>query len=130
MTAALKEMCGLEERDRVGTHKEVSLKRFQKDEEDVTKMVSTFTSGLMSNPFGLEEADSEGKTALPFTNLATEMGGASTFGELASKYYSIVTAPLHNKGYQQVDLVFDQYRQESIKGAERLNREVQLQLWK
>ncbi len=49
-------------------------------------------------------------------------GGASTFGELASKYYSIVTAPLHNKGYRQVDLVFDQYRNQPIKGAERLKR--------
>ena len=49
-------------------------------------------------------------------------GGASTFGELSSKYFSIITAPLNTINCMAVHLVFDQYWPTSIKAGERSRR--------
>ena len=48
--------------------------------------------------------------------------GASTIGELSSKYFSIITAPLNTINCVAVHLVFDQYWPTSIKAGERCRR--------
>ncbi|KAK3734694.1 hypothetical protein QZH41_002113 [Actinostola sp. cb2023] len=52
----------------------------------------------------------------------TKSGGATTFGELALKYYSIITAPISLNTCNEVHVVFDQYWDVSIKAGERLRR--------
>ena len=49
-------------------------------------------------------------------------GCAGTFGELSKKFYTIVTQPLIEHGCHRVDMVFDQYRDMSIKSHERSRR--------
>lgn len=44
--------------------------------------------------------------------------GASTFGEVATRYCNMVTIPLWKNGCQQVDIVFDTYLSLSIKAGE------------
>ncbi len=41
-------------------------------------------------------------------------GKATTFGELANKHYTVITAPL-GQGCNRVDVVFDQYNENSFK---------------
>ena len=65
-------MCGFNDSDRVGTHKEAAPKRRRRDEDFVNKLVSTITSGLMTGPFCLDDVDSEGKTTLPIDQLIHE----------------------------------------------------------
>ena len=48
--------------------------------------------------------------------------GASTFGELASKCYTAITAPLAQSSCKEVHMVFDQYWATSIKGGEHSRR--------
>ena len=48
--------------------------------------------------------------------------GASTFGKLSSKYFSIITAPLNTINCVGVHLVFDQYWPTSIKAGEYSRR--------
>ena len=49
--------------------------------------------------------------------------GSATFGELASKYFQVITAHLGNNGCNRVDVVFDRYdKEDSIKEAERARR--------
>ena len=50
IAAALKEMYGVQNAEQ-GTHKEASPSRVKRDEEDIKKLVSCFTSGLMITPF-------------------------------------------------------------------------------
>jgi hypothetical protein len=50
VTTALTDMYGVQITEQ-GTHKEAAPKRVKRDEDDVRKLVSCFTSGLMSNPF-------------------------------------------------------------------------------
>ena len=45
-----------------------------------------------------------------------------TFGELATRLYNLVTAPLGKNGCQRLDIVFDTYLSLSIKAAEREKR--------
>lgn len=63
-------MCGLQDSYHVGTHKETSTNRRKRDEEDILKLL-LITSELMTNPFSLNEVDSDGKEPLPLTNIAT-----------------------------------------------------------
>ena len=51
ITTAVKQMCGINDSERVGTHKEAAPKRVQRDEKDVEKIVACFKSGLMKDPF-------------------------------------------------------------------------------
>ena len=53
VTTALKDMF-TQERGRVDVHKEAAAKRVARDEADVQKLISCFTSDLMSNPFTQE----------------------------------------------------------------------------
>ena len=53
VTTALKEMF-MQERDSLDVHKEAATKRVARDEADVQKLISCFTTGLMSNPFTQE----------------------------------------------------------------------------
>ena len=49
-----------------------------------------------------------------------KFAGSATFGELASKYFQVITAHLGNNGCNRVDVVFDRYdKEDSIKEAER-----------
>jgi len=48
--------------------------------------------------------------------------GATTFGEMAMKFFNTCTAPLLDDNCFQVHLVFDQYWDTSIKGGERDSR--------
>lgn len=51
------------------------------------------------------------------------MESGLTFGELATKYFQIITAPLSENNCNRVDVVFDHYdRPDSIKGGERERR--------
>jgi len=49
-------------------------------------------------------------------------GGAKTFGEMAAKYFPIITDPLRQSNCNRVDIVFVQYGKVSIKAEERLRR--------
>ena len=51
-----------------------------------------------------------------------ESGNAKTFGQLAAKYFSIITDPLCQRDCNRVDVVFDQYWNILIKAGERLRR--------
>ena len=54
---------------------------------------------------------------------AAKSAGARTFGELASKYFNIITAPLSWNNCNRVDVVFDRYdKPVSIKCGERERR--------
>ena len=48
ITSAIKEMCGIEDSDWVGIHKEGSLARICRDKEDVQKLLGLFGSGMLS----------------------------------------------------------------------------------
>ena len=50
-----------------------------------------------------------------------KFAGASTFGEMAAKYFEVVTS-YFRQGCHRVDLVFDQYWQLSIKAGEQKKR--------
>ena len=53
ITSALKAMFGLQDGDQA-SHKEAASRRVWWDEEDVKKIISSFSSGLMTNPFNLD----------------------------------------------------------------------------
>ena len=53
ITSALKAMFGLQDGEQA-SHKEAAPRRVRQDEEDVKKMISCFSSGLMTNPFNLD----------------------------------------------------------------------------
>ena len=53
ITSALKAMFGLQDGEQA-SHKEAAPRRVRRDEEDVKKMISFFSSGLMTNPFNLD----------------------------------------------------------------------------
>lgn len=57
ITASLKEMYGAHDGNVETAHKEGSVPRIRRDEEDITKLVNCFSSGLMENPFLCEESD-------------------------------------------------------------------------
>ena len=68
ITTATKELCGICNSDSKPAHKEAGLKRINRDEEDVKKLITTVLS-VMSNPFDMESVD-DGVT-VPLSNLAT-----------------------------------------------------------
>ena len=55
--SALREMYGDSESDQTN-HKEAAPQRMKRDEEDIRKQKRCFSSGLMTNPFNLEEIQS------------------------------------------------------------------------
>lgn len=61
----------LQDEDRVGTHKDASGSRKKRVEEDVVKLTSTVTSGLVTDPFSLDGLENEDADALPLINIAT-----------------------------------------------------------
>ena len=58
ITAATKELCGINDDDRVGSHKETGSRRLTKDESHVQKVVNTLLD-VMTDPFCLENIDDE-----------------------------------------------------------------------
>ena len=56
ITQWLKEMCGLQNYERVGTHKEAGPAQMKRDQELLTGLiVSSFNSGLLTNPFDIPD---------------------------------------------------------------------------
>ena len=53
---------------------------------------------------------------------------AATFGDLAQKHYQVITGKLDQPGCKRVDIVFDQYRDRSIKSGERNRRDANIAL--
>lgn len=82
----VKQMGGINDPDRVGTHKEEAPKRVQHDESDIQKIVTCFKSGLIKNPF-LEDSHS-------LSNIAT---GVVLPADVAERLVTIV-----DKGQEQV----------------------------
>ena len=71
ITKSLKQMCGIEHSDEAAaTHKEARLSRVKRDENDVQKLVATFDSGLLNNPFHIPDDRADGEALVPLTNLA------------------------------------------------------------
>lgn len=70
ITHSLKEMCGLENYERVGSHKEADAARMKRDQEDVERLLSSFNSGLLTNPFDIPEDQDVSETA-SLLNIAT-----------------------------------------------------------
>lgn len=70
ITHALKEMCGLENYERVGTHKEAGAARMKRDQKDIDRLVSSFSSGLLTNPFDIPD-DRDRSEKLSLLNIAT-----------------------------------------------------------
>ena len=68
ITTAMKEMCAIQDSDRVGTHREAAPKRVERDESDVQKLLTVITSELMTDPFSLDNVD-DGISSL--INIAT-----------------------------------------------------------
>ena len=61
-------MCGVEN-DKIGTHKETSVTRIERDEKDVQRLVSCLTIGLANNPsFNGDEDNADGT---PLSNIVT-----------------------------------------------------------
>lgn len=68
ITSALKDMCNLQDDDHIGSHREGSCKRIERDEEDVQKLLATFESKLITNPFILVDND---EIISPIVNIST-----------------------------------------------------------
>ena len=61
-------------------------------------------------------------TAMPLIQMV-KSAGCTTFGELCLKYENILTTTLRCNSCSRVDLLFDQYREISIKQRQRTKRE-------
>ena len=61
-------MCGKDDSECIGTHKDSSLARIRRDEEYVQKLMEMFESGMRSNPFTKLSEDNE---VVPLINIAT-----------------------------------------------------------
>ena len=70
ITHSLKEMCGLENYERVGTHKEARAAQMKRDQEDIDRLVASFNSGLLTNPFDIPN-DRDISEKLSLLNIAT-----------------------------------------------------------
>ena len=71
ITKSLKQMCGIEHSDEAAaTHKEARLSRVKRDENDVQKLVATFDSGLLNNPFHIPDDRADGEALVSLSNLA------------------------------------------------------------
>ena len=64
----MRDVCALQDSDRVGTHTEATPRRMLRDDDDVRKLLTVITSGLMTDPFSLNKDDDE---ISPLVNIAT-----------------------------------------------------------
>ncbi|CAB4034375.1 Hypothetical predicted protein [Paramuricea clavata] len=77
ITQKLKTMCGIQNCDRIGTHKEASatrvtrVTRVTRDENDVQKLLATFNGKLLSDPFHNPDDIINNEAPLTLSNLAT-----------------------------------------------------------
>ncbi|KAK3727569.1 hypothetical protein QZH41_000769 [Actinostola sp. cb2023] len=71
ITQALKEMCGIGDCDRVGTHKEARATRVIRDEKDAQKLVATFNSSVLNDLFHIPDDIPNEELPLSLSNLAT-----------------------------------------------------------
>ncbi|CAB4005387.1 Hypothetical predicted protein [Paramuricea clavata] len=74
ITQELKNTCGIQNCDRIGTHKEASATRVTRDENDVQKLLATFNGKLLSDPFHIPDDIIDNEEPLPLSNLATGVG--------------------------------------------------------
>jgi len=91
ITTATKELCGMGDNGRVGSHKEAGCQRLKKDESDVQKLVSTGLD-VMTDPFCLENADDEDSCSL--LNIGT---GVVMPDEKADRLITLTKAELGEK---------------------------------
>ena len=67
----LMQMCAIEHSyETAATHKEARLSRVKRDENDVQKLVTTFDSGLLNNPFHIPDDRGDGEALVPLSNPA------------------------------------------------------------
>lgn len=71
ITQELKNMCGIQSCERIGTHKKARATRVLRDENDVQKILDTFNGKLINNPFYIPDDIIDNKVPLPLSNLAT-----------------------------------------------------------
>ena len=55
----MRDMYALQDSDRVVTHREAEPRRMLRDHDDVRKLLTVITSGLITDPFSLNEEDNE-----------------------------------------------------------------------
>ena len=114
ITSAVRRMCGSDDPDRIGTHKEAIPKRVERDENDVQKIITCFKSGLMKDPFA-EESDSLGNIAtgvvLPADEakrlLASEEKGKAQMNSFIVEYQHCQFLGCYSKPKDQHILVHD-----------------------
>ena len=63
-------MCALQDSDRVGTNTEAAPRRMLRDDDDVRKLLTIITLGLMTDPFSLDEEDDD---ISPLIKIATDI---------------------------------------------------------
>ena len=67
----LMQMCGIEHSyEAAATHKEARLSRVKRDENDVQKLVTTFDTGLLNNPFHIPDDRGDAEALVPLSNPA------------------------------------------------------------
>jgi len=69
ITTTTKDMCALHGSEQIGTHKESGRLRITRDGSDVQKLLSVFSSELMTNPFSLQQGIDD--DVIPLLNIAT-----------------------------------------------------------
>ena len=92
ITRSLKDMCGVEN-DKVGTHKETSVTRIEREEKDVQRLVSCFTTGLANKPFVNEDEDNAEGTKL--SNILTGVVLPNEIADLLVNASQIGTTSMH-----------------------------------
>ncbi|CAB4012975.1 Hypothetical predicted protein [Paramuricea clavata] len=93
ITRSLKEMCRVEN-DKIGTHKETSVMRIERDKKDVQRLVSCFTTGLANNPFVTEDEGNTDHT--PLSNIATGLVVPNEVADRLVNAFQIGTTSMHD----------------------------------
>ena len=69
MMQGVKAMCGFENFDRIGRHKDTGPSRLARDEKDVHKLAESFSSGLLNDPFHIPNDIHDESKPIPLSNL-------------------------------------------------------------
>ena len=79
ITTPVKEMCGMQDADTVGTHKETAPKRLERDEADIQKLLTIVNTGQITEPFCLEEAQEDSHNILTTNQHCHRSGNSPGF---------------------------------------------------
>ena len=90
----MRDMCALQDSDRVGTHREAATIWKLGYLDDVRKLLTLITSGLMTDPFSMKE---EGDDISPMINIATGVRMPVVLTERLVSYFEIGTAQSDDK---------------------------------